>query len=215
MTERGSTHHSPRVDEELAHETAPLTHGAPMESRADEWRLKEGPGDDEPYPDAQITHGDDALAGSLSTDEVEQRSMLAVSLRPSAFPASARRLREVAELEHADPAVLDWLDRLPDGLEFVNVQEVWEALGGGAEHRDAVTEAPSPREHTTQGRAVEEPAPSPSTHPTSGSPLERVLHVPALAVRTAGQAVGVVVSFAESACARLSRLRPGSGPSDR
>jgi Protein of unknown function (DUF2795) len=244
MTERGSTHHSPRVDDELAHETVSLTQGTPAEPRADEWRLKEGPGDEEPFPDAQITHADEALPGSLSSDDVERRSLLAVSLRPSAFPATGRTLREVAQAEHADPVVMGWLTRLPDDREFANVQEVWETLGGGAEQRDVVPERPTVPERTAvterapvpernavpERTAVPERAapertavpqrtsitgpPAPVLAPAS-SLIGRARQAPALVVRTASQAVGAVRAFGATAWERLSRLRPGSDQSDR
>jgi Protein of unknown function (DUF2795) len=200
MTERGSTHHSPRVDDELAHETESLTHGAPLESRVDEWRLKEAPADGEPLPDAQVTHTDAPLRGSLSTNEVEQRSLLAISLRPGAFPATAHELREIAEKEHGDAVVLEWLMRLPDDRSFANVQEVWDALGGHHEQR------------TTPAAASAEPE-------ASASALDRILDRPVRLARQAGELAGRVagVGLAVGAAGRerLSRVRRGSDPSGR
>ena len=43
--ERGSDKHGPRVDEELDHETRSLRQGAPVESRVEEHREQEGPGE--------------------------------------------------------------------------------------------------------------------------------------------------------------------------
>ena len=42
--ERGSDKHSPRLDDELDHETRSLQQGAPVESRVEEHREQEGPG---------------------------------------------------------------------------------------------------------------------------------------------------------------------------
>jgi hypothetical protein len=46
--ERGSDKHAPRLDDEMDRETKPITQGSPIEARADESRMKEPPGDDEP-----------------------------------------------------------------------------------------------------------------------------------------------------------------------
>jgi hypothetical protein len=134
VVERGSTHHSGRVDDELAHEVEPLVRSG-HEARASDDRLHEPPADDEPTPDARIA-GDEQPVGVLDLDEIEARSRLATSLRPSAFPATAAELTEVALEQHAPPDVLDALGTLPTTIRFVNVQQVWEALGGEREHRD-------------------------------------------------------------------------------
>jgi hypothetical protein len=52
--ERGSDKHSSRVDDEMEKETSSVTHGSPVESRADEARMKEPPGDEEPMPEDRI-----------------------------------------------------------------------------------------------------------------------------------------------------------------
>jgi hypothetical protein len=79
MPDRGSTRHSARVDEQMDAEVASLTHGAPVEARAEEWRQMEPAAEGEPNPD-----------GMTSVDEIEFRSLLATSLRPSAFPGASR-----------------------------------------------------------------------------------------------------------------------------
>ena len=139
MPERGSTHHSARVDEELHKETESLLRGSPVEACAQDWRRMEPPADGEPLPDAHVT-----------VDDVELRSLLATSLRPSAFPGDRARLLAVAEQEHAEDRILEWLGSLPATQTFPNVEAVWEALGGARERRDASTEP--------------EPAPAPSSH---------------------------------------------------
>jgi hypothetical protein len=48
--ERGSDKHTPRLDDELDHETRSMTQGSPIEARSREDRMKEPPGDDEPTP---------------------------------------------------------------------------------------------------------------------------------------------------------------------
>jgi hypothetical protein len=103
--------------------------------------------------------------GITTVDEVELRSLLAVSLRPSAFPADRSRLLDVAREEHAEDRVLEWLASLPATREFDTVQSVWEALGGGHETRDApdLTHAepePTPAPARERPPAVEPAAPA-------------------------------------------------------
>jgi hypothetical protein len=130
--ERGSDKHSPRVDEELDHETQSLQQGAPVESRVEEHREQEGPGDDQPTPSALLTGG---RTGSLDLDDAEARSDIARYLDPAAFPADREGLLADAEANHAPEAVLERLQALPAGRAYENVQDVWGALGGTVEHR--------------------------------------------------------------------------------
>ena len=135
---RGSDKHSPRIDDGLAHDTRPLTQGAPMEARADEARQQEGAADGEPTTDALLTGdihpADGAGDDVLSHDEVEARSRMAAYLRPSIWPADREGLRRCAEELNAPPEVLEQLGRLPDGT-FSHTEAVWEALGGRVEFR--------------------------------------------------------------------------------
>ena len=131
--ERESTTHSPRIDEQLDHDTASLTSGAPVESRVEEFREQEAGADDEPTPDALLRGGRDPEANpGLDHDEAERRSELARFLEPSAFPGDRDALRAAAEEQQAPPWVLGLLGRLP-GDTFENVQRVWEAAGGQTE----------------------------------------------------------------------------------
>jgi hypothetical protein len=68
--ERGSDKHSPRVDEELDHETRSLQQGAPLESRVEEFREQEGPGEDQPTPESRVTED----TASLDLDDAEEQS---------------------------------------------------------------------------------------------------------------------------------------------
>ncbi len=135
--ERGSDKHSPRIDENLEHDTRSLTHGAPMEARADEARHQEGAADDEPTTDALLTgdlHPEQAQEAVLDHDEAEARSRLASFLRPSIWPADREALIRCAEEENAPPDVLAQLRRLPDGT-FTHTEAAWESLGGRVEYR--------------------------------------------------------------------------------
>jgi Protein of unknown function (DUF2795) len=130
--ERGSDKHSPRVDEQLEHETRSLQQGSPVESRVEEHREQEGPGDDQPTPSALLTGG---RTGSLDLDDAEARSDIARYLDPAAFPADREGLLDNAEANHAPEAVLERLQALPDDRTYQGLPDVWSALGGTAEHR--------------------------------------------------------------------------------
>ena len=58
--ERGSDKHTPRLDDELDHETRAMTQGSPSEARSREERMKEPPGDGEPTPEGIIDPGRDS-----------------------------------------------------------------------------------------------------------------------------------------------------------
>jgi Protein of unknown function (DUF2795) len=132
--DRGSDKHSPRVDEELDHETRSLQQGAPIESRVEEHREQEGPGEGQPTPDARLTGGR-ATAASLDLDDAETRADIARFLTPSAFPADRAALVADAQANQAPAEVLERLQALPGGRAYENVQAVWAALGGTVEHR--------------------------------------------------------------------------------
>jgi hypothetical protein len=132
--ERGSDRHSPRVDEQLDHETRSLQQGSPVESRVEEHREQEGPGEDQPTPDARL-RGGRATAASLDLDDAEARTEIARFLNPGAFPADREALLASAEGNQAPAAVLERLEALPAGRTYENVQDVWRALGGTVEHR--------------------------------------------------------------------------------
>jgi hypothetical protein len=132
--ERGSDKHSPRVDEQLDHDTRSLRQGAPVESRVEEHREQEGPGEDQPTPDARLAGGR-ATAASLDLDDAETRADIARFLTPSTFPADREALLADAEANHAPEEVLERLRALPAGRAYENVQDVWSTLGGTVEHR--------------------------------------------------------------------------------
>ena len=130
----GSDKHSPRLDESMEHDVRPLIQGG-REAHVEEEREQQGDGDDEPTPDARLSGGrptgDEDV---LDYDEVEARSILATSLRPSIWPADREALIACAREEHAPGWVVDRLAQLPDGT-FSHTEAVWEALGGRVEFR--------------------------------------------------------------------------------
>lgn len=131
--ERASDKHAPRIDDALASDTRSIVQGAPIEARERDERLQEGgEGPEAALPGRNAA--DDADS-ALGPDEREARSELARHLRPSAFPGDRDTLLAVARDENAPGAVLDALSALPEGVEFPNVEAVWEALGGERETR--------------------------------------------------------------------------------
>jgi hypothetical protein len=130
--ERGSDKHSPRVDEELDHETRSLQQGAPIESRVEEFREQEGPGEDQPTPEPRLSED---RTGSLDLDDAEARSDIARYLDPSAFPADREGLVANAEANNAPDAVLERLRALPADRTYEAMPDIWAALGGTVEHR--------------------------------------------------------------------------------
>jgi hypothetical protein len=121
---RDSTKHGPRLDDALAGETQPLERGAPLESRAREDLEKE-----------------DAFAPGLDSP-VEARRELSRHLRLSAFPTDRAGLLAEAEGQDAPDEVLRALRELPASVECRTVHEVWAALEGFADLRDAAAHEP-------------------------------------------------------------------------
>jgi Protein of unknown function (DUF2795) len=142
--ERDSNRHAPRLDDELKRETESLVRGAPAESRGDEWREKEGAADGEREPSAR-TH-----SGGINPDEAAQRTDLSRHLRLSVFPAARDELLEEADAANAPAHVLADLRRLPTGVTFGTVHEVWAALTGTVE-----TVTGRPLRHSSSAREGE------------------------------------------------------------
>ncbi len=158
MAERRSTQHSPRIDDVLEKETESITRGSPSEARSEEWHQMEPAADDEPVPDARIAGDPFPEDDTLDLDEIEDRSLLAISLRPSAFPGTRSKLLEIAEQQYAEPRVMSWLQRLDPYVTFQNVEDVWEALGGRheeREHRPIETGAAPPEQRPSPSLAAQ------------------------------------------------------------
>ena len=131
--QRGSDKHSPRVDEQLKHETAPITHGAGVESHSREEYRQEPPAEGEHLPNA-AARPDVPMPEGLGIDpaDAEARAELASYLGGDAFPGRTEQLVSAARAANAPQAVLDQLRALPDS-QYDNVQDVWVALGGATE----------------------------------------------------------------------------------
>ncbi len=129
----GSDKHSSRQDESIKHDVRPLVQSG-REARAQGEREQEGAADDEPTPDSRLSGGRPADDDVLDYDEVESRSILAASLRPSIWPADRDALVTCAHEENAPAWLIDRLSQLPAGT-YTHTEAVWEALGGRVEFR--------------------------------------------------------------------------------
>ncbi|BFU45230.1 hypothetical protein [Krasilnikovia sp. MM14-A1004] len=116
--ERGSSKHSSRVDEQMKHEVLGTVQGI-AGGRAEEWKMAEPAGEDQPDPTR--TAGIGTLNGDLS------RFGRYIGL--SALPGDRRALRHSALTLEAPEDVLADLDSLPDGVVYQTVVEIWAALG--------------------------------------------------------------------------------------
>lgn len=133
--ERGSVQHGARLDEALAEGSELLLRGGAMAERED--RQPELPAEDEPAE--RRTH-DAAVASGPDPAEVRERSELARWLPLSRFPADAATLIAGARGEGAPADVIAELEVLPADVHYETVGEVWRALGGPVEVRDADAE---------------------------------------------------------------------------
>ena len=135
--ERGNSKHGPRLDEEMEREVRGVLQGQPGSSRTEEWHDPEPAGEDQPeateFPDPELDRPGGAPAG-ITVGQTEQRARFAGYLARSVFPADPPALRAAARAAHAPDDVLALLDRLPDA-EYLNVAEVWQAVGGGIESK--------------------------------------------------------------------------------
>lgn len=137
--ERRSDKHTPRVDDEMRHETDSLVRGSPIEARTEEFREQEGAAEDEPDAGPVVTHpdrpaGPGTPAEAMTDEEANQRAELARHLPPSCFPARPAELVRAAAEAGATDRQLALLESLPDWL-YESMAQVWHALGGSVEHR--------------------------------------------------------------------------------
>ncbi len=127
--ERETDKYSPRVDDAMSHDLESLLRGSPEESRAREDRLQEDPEVGPGRPPA----AEEKVGIGVSASAADQRAELARYLAGAAFPARRDELVYMAETDQAPPPLLDRLRSLPADEQYVNVQSVWQALGGEVE----------------------------------------------------------------------------------
>lgn len=130
--QRGNSNHGPRIDEQMSREVSGHVQGT-SGSRAEEWRLPEPSGEDQPEartaPGNAIGSFRTGTPKGMSPEDIEQRSRLAQYLSVSALPGDRETLLRSAQENDAPDDILAELDRLPPGAQYQTVSEVWAALG--------------------------------------------------------------------------------------
>lgn len=121
--DRGSSKHGTRLDEEMKQEVRGNVQGV-AGGRAEEWKTAEPAGEDQ--PEASRVPNMDAPA---------DLSRFGRYIGLSSMPGDREALRQGAETLGAPADVLADLDRLPEGVVFHTVTEVWAALGRGSTER--------------------------------------------------------------------------------
>jgi hypothetical protein len=127
--ERGSSKHSPRVDEEMSNEVRGMLQGT-AGSRAEEWKMAEPAGEDQPQP-TMVPEGDyrTGTPVGVSSAEMEQFSRFGRYIGRSALPGDREALRRSAEDLEAPDDILAEIDRLPPDVTYRTVTQAWADLG--------------------------------------------------------------------------------------
>jgi hypothetical protein len=125
--DRGSNKHSPRVDDQMAHEVQGIVQGR-AGGRAEEWKTAEPSGEDQPevtlVPEENYGRGEPNGVGNA---EAEQLSRFGTYIGLSALPGDRAALEKSARDLEAPDDVLDRLQKLPAGTTYQTVTEVWDA----------------------------------------------------------------------------------------
>ena len=225
VMERGSTKHGPGLDESMASEVASITHGAPVESRADESREAEPVDVDALGSDLRDDVAEPETPTALSHEDVTARSEIARFIPPSTYPASADELLAAARAEGATAPVVAALERLDPSRYYETLQQVWETLGGDTEHRVRDADVVAERSAGAVPDDASRPsAPAPSVRPeepaqnaarretpSNEAPGGGLTAVPAAAVRfgveLAALATWTVAGVVTSVARRVDQLR--------
>ena len=127
--DRGSSKHSPRVDEQMSQEVRGTIQGT-AGARAEEWKMAEPSGEDQPQtslvPGGEYGRG---APNGVGSPHGEAFSRFGSYLGRSAFPGDRDALETSAQDLEAPDDVLAALRTLPPGTTYQNVAEVWHALG--------------------------------------------------------------------------------------
>ncbi|MEU4621875.1 DUF2795 domain-containing protein [Actinoplanes sp. NPDC023801] len=121
--ERVSSKHGPRLDEGMKQEVRGNIQGI-AGSRAEEWKTPEPAGEDQPE-----------VSRVPNADASADLSRFGTFIGLSSMPGDREALRRGAETLGAPDDVLDDLDRLPEGVVYHTVTEIWAALGRGSAER--------------------------------------------------------------------------------
>jgi hypothetical protein len=151
----GSNQHSARVDDELKDDTETLAPGDPIEAQAEALQVDETSAGGAPFSESIGGRGaEETVAAGLKPSDVRARSELGRHLRMSLFPADRTTLVQFAVEKELPPDLVTALRGLPPG-EYMNVDGVWEALGGRREERSGHTPGVD-RDAAVEGRDTDE-----------------------------------------------------------
>jgi hypothetical protein len=127
--DRGSSKHSPRVDDQMAEEIRGTVQGT-VGARAEEWKMAEPSGEDQPQttvaPDDGYGRGE---PNGVGNPEAEDFSRFGSYIGMSALPGDRAALERSARDLDAPDDVLALLATLPEGTTFQNTADVWKAVG--------------------------------------------------------------------------------------
>lgn len=128
--ERGSSKHSPRVDDELEHEVQGMMK-AERPTRAEEWMEPEPAGEDQPDPGRLGEPADrqPAPPPGMTNDEVDLRSQLAAHLHRTIFPADVSGLLDALADTNAPDRLVQLVRQLPTGTVYDTLADTLAALG--------------------------------------------------------------------------------------
>jgi hypothetical protein len=128
--ERGSSKHSPRLDEQMEHEVEGMM-TAERPTRAEEWKEAEPAGEDQADP-GRLGEPADRQPGTprgMTNEDVELRSELAEHLPRSVFPNDESGLLAHLVDSNAPDRLRQLVAQLPSGRTYDNVGDVVHALG--------------------------------------------------------------------------------------
>ncbi|MFG1718817.1 DUF2795 domain-containing protein [Micromonospora chalcea] len=129
--ERGSSKHSPRVDDQMSSEVKGLVQGPGTGgARVDEFRQPEPSGEDQ--PEATTAPAGELRTGApqgMSSADVEERSRLGRFIGMAALPGDRETLVANARENEAPADLVAALETLPEGTRYRTISEVWAALG--------------------------------------------------------------------------------------
>jgi hypothetical protein len=129
--DRGSSKHSPRVDDQMAGEVRGTLQGT-AGARAEEWKMAEPSGEDQPQvslvPGAEEVRGEPAGVGS---PQGEAFSRFGSYIGLSAFPGDRDAVLKSARDLEAPDDVIARIETLPADTTFRNVAQVWRASQAG------------------------------------------------------------------------------------
>jgi hypothetical protein len=134
--ERGSSKHSPRLDEEMEHEVEGMM-TAERPTRAEEWKEPEPAGEDQADP-GRLGEPPDHQPGvppGMTGEEVQLRSELGAALPRSVFPTDEAGLLGHLVDSNAPDRLRQLIRQLPSGRTYDHVGEVVQALGLHEESR--------------------------------------------------------------------------------